>query len=291
MQEKRGKGPEVHIVLPRGEQNRLRRGTAFLCKIGFKNDLPEVGLPCAFARVHLGARLMWWRCHPGAGANDTAAPAGVCGWALAGTVGLQGCPALHSRQGTAAAATVDASSARCDCSAWVQIPCDPKLILPPFNPQQLAAFKLTELEKASDAWWRGGGARVHAVMECGCRLWWGVDAGRDGMRVPAPRHGLWGGVPAVKAVECCCEGTDTNNMAQLCFSRSHGCVFPGRTAVFPRPHGCMPPTRPPTPAHLPTHPALAAWCQDVKRDMLFEEDLGIPITTWNIGRWAEWGGP
>ena len=183
MQEKRGKGPEVHIVLPRGEQNRLRRGTAFLCKIGFKNDLPEVGLPCAIALVHLGARLMWWRCHPGAGANDTAAPAGVCGWALAGTVGLQGCPALHSRQGTAAAATVDASSARCDCSAWVQIPCDPKLILPPFNPQQLAAFKLTELEKASDAWWRGGGARVHAVMECGCRLWWGVDAGRDGMRV------------------------------------------------------------------------------------------------------------
>eukprot|EP00887_Chlorella_sp_A99_P000478 scaffold17.g478.t1 len=64
------KGKEVTLRLPRGEPNRLRRGTAFLCNIRFRNDLPE-------------------------------------------------------------------------------IPCDPKLILPPFNPQQLAAFRLTELEKAS----------------------------------------------------------------------------------------------------------------------------------------------
>ena len=29
----------------------------------------------------------------------------------------------------------------------MQIPCDPKLLLPPYNKEELAAFKLTEVEK------------------------------------------------------------------------------------------------------------------------------------------------
>lgn len=39
------------------------------------------------------------------------------------------------------------ASSKVRCWAPVQIPCDPKLLLPPYNKEELAAFKLTELEK------------------------------------------------------------------------------------------------------------------------------------------------
>ena len=35
----------------------------------------------------------------------------------------------------------------CLPASLMQIPCDPKLLLPPYNKEELAAFKLTEVEK------------------------------------------------------------------------------------------------------------------------------------------------
>ena len=53
------------------------------------------------------------------------------------------------RSAAAAAAALMALSEVCERRCWppAQIPCDPKLLLPPYNKEELAAFKLTELEK------------------------------------------------------------------------------------------------------------------------------------------------
>ncbi|KAL4421193.1 hypothetical protein ABPG77_010068 [Micractinium sp. CCAP 211/92] len=67
-QQEKKRGPEWQVRIDTAKPNRLRRETAFLCNIRFKNDLPE-------------------------------------------------------------------------------IPCDPKLLLPPYSKEEIAAFKLTELEK------------------------------------------------------------------------------------------------------------------------------------------------
>ncbi|KAL4439914.1 hypothetical protein ABPG75_002915 [Micractinium tetrahymenae] len=67
-QQEKKRGPEWQVRIATDKPNRLRRETAFLCNIRFKNDLPE-------------------------------------------------------------------------------IPCDPKLLLPPYSKEEIAAFKLTELEK------------------------------------------------------------------------------------------------------------------------------------------------
>lgn len=67
-QQEKKRGPEWQVRIDTSKPNRLRRETAFLCNIRFKNDLPE-------------------------------------------------------------------------------IPCDPKLLLPPYSKEDIAAFKLTELEK------------------------------------------------------------------------------------------------------------------------------------------------
>ena len=112
------------------EPNRLRRDTAFLCNIRFRNDLPEVGawaaaVVCGCCR---GGRRGESRSGAARGAQEGRGQAAL----------LAACPSPKLSPSPCLPPLPSVSP-----PLFAQIPCDPKLLLPPYDRQAVSAFKLT----------------------------------------------------------------------------------------------------------------------------------------------------